>query len=166
MNKKNVFMVCGVPGSGKSTWVEEKASFYGDKAAHISRDKIRFALLKDGDDYFSKEQKVFKEFIKQINKAIKSDDKTVIFIDATHLNEKSRYKVLDKLDLSNTILHTANFICSLDFCLANNEKRDKNSRSYVDPKVIKEMYKAYQPATKLEKYEYHVLSLYPEGVYR
>ena len=39
MKQKRVFLICGIPGSGKSTWVRERIAKYGGH--HISRDEIR-----------------------------------------------------------------------------------------------------------------------------
>ena len=38
MKQKRVFLMCGVPGSGKSTWVRQRIGTYG--GYHISRDEI------------------------------------------------------------------------------------------------------------------------------
>ena len=48
MNKK-MFVMCGAPGSGKSTWLEEKVikNIYAKPATVVSRDKIRYALVKE-----------------------------------------------------------------------------------------------------------------------
>lgn len=50
---RELFIICGVPGSGKSTflrnYVKESSSVV------ISRDAIRFSLLKEDSDYFEYE---------------------------------------------------------------------------------------------------------------
>ena len=38
----NIIMMCGIPGSGKSTYVEEHR---GEHDLHVSRDLIRFSML-------------------------------------------------------------------------------------------------------------------------
>ena len=53
MKKSNLYLMCGVAGSGKSTWLKEHESGFNPSHAIISRDKIRFSYLKDGDDYFA-----------------------------------------------------------------------------------------------------------------
>ena len=42
MKQKNVFLMCGVPGSGKSTWGRAKAQAVN--GTYISRDEVRFSL--------------------------------------------------------------------------------------------------------------------------
>ena len=44
----------GIPGSGKSTWAKARCK-NNPHAAYISRDEIRFSLLKDEEEYFAKE---------------------------------------------------------------------------------------------------------------
>ena len=63
MKQKNLYLLAGVPGSGKSTWLKQHAP---DNSIIISRDQIRFSLLQDGEDYFAHESEVFFEFINQI----------------------------------------------------------------------------------------------------
>ena len=57
----DLFIMMGVPGSGKTTLakklVEDKPN-----TIRVSRDDIRFSLLEKGDEYFAKEDKVFKTF--------------------------------------------------------------------------------------------------------
>lgn len=61
----------------------------------VSRDRIRFEKLKEGDDYFAFEDIVFEQFLEEIIWGLEMD-KTV-FADATHLTQKSRAKVLNKV---------------------------------------------------------------------
>ena len=54
----DLYIMVGVPGCGKSTWIENNRDSY---STVISRDEIRFNMLKSDDDYFKYETKVFKE---------------------------------------------------------------------------------------------------------
>ena len=63
-NQKRVYVLVGPPGSGKSTWIRERMDPTVD--THISRDNIRFSLLRPGDAYFEVEEKVRRFFFKQI----------------------------------------------------------------------------------------------------
>ena len=51
-----VFVMCGPAGSGKSTWLIKQMKPKTDVC--ISRDNIRFGLLKEGEDYFAHENDV------------------------------------------------------------------------------------------------------------
>lgn len=98
-------MMVGVPASGKTTYVEQEMKRLEEEhrtCCSISRDKIRFSMLQPGEDYFAHESEVFEEFIRQINEVIELGIE-VIFIDATHLTPKSRWKVLRKLRIDSSI---------------------------------------------------------------
>ena len=65
MKQKNLWIMVGCPASGKSTYLANKAL---SNSVIVSRDAIRFNLLRPGDDYFSKEKEVFEKYknLKQI----------------------------------------------------------------------------------------------------
>ena len=67
---QKIFLMCGIPGSGKSFWIQNQISNNQTQCCVISRDKIRFSLLKDGEDYFKRENAVFAQFVKEINNSI------------------------------------------------------------------------------------------------
>lgn len=85
-----LYILCGIPGSGKSTWARKIVNEYGnDKVAWVSRDKIRFDLVKPEEEYFSRETEVMDKFVAEIQNAIE-DHIPFILADATHLTRKSR----------------------------------------------------------------------------
>ena len=151
-----LWLVCGPAGAGKSTWIKGKVKEYlnqGIDAVWLSRDATRFSLLKEDEDYFAREDEVLKTWISNINKAINLNIANV-FVDATHLNEKSRNAVLDELNLENYIIRVVNFRTPLYTCLEQNEKRKGMERAYVPRGVIRRMYIQFKPATYDEKYKY------------
>lgn len=132
-----LFLTVGCPSSGKSTYIRENADTLFKNVKIVSRDEIRFSLLKDDEGYFANEDKVFNQFVKAVNEAIK-EGKDVI-ADATHITKKSRNKVLSKLDLSTVDEVVAFvFVTPLEECLATNEKRC--GRAKVPREVIRRMY--------------------------
>ena len=62
MKQKILYLMCGIPGSGKSHWAKGVKD-----AVIVSRDAIRFNLLKDGEDYFAHEDEVVETFIYDLN---------------------------------------------------------------------------------------------------
>lgn len=123
-----VVMLVGIPGSGKSTWaknyIETQLEPYELTSAVISRDDVRFAMLKDGEDYFAHENEVFEEFIRQINECIALGI-NYVFIDAIHINKASREKVLRRLVVdSRTSLMFVNCICPIELAIQRNAKRE------------------------------------------
>lgn len=132
---KNLWIMCGIPGSGKSTWLANNISRFTNSII-ISRDQIRFSMLKEEDEYFLKEKEVFNTFVNKIQNAI---DNGIwdIFIDATHLNEKSREKVLRRLKLNDYQINVIVFQVPLGECLRRNNLR--TGRAKVPTAVIRRM---------------------------
>lgn len=136
-----VWIVAGPPGSGKSSWLERHASA---NDIIISRDKIRFSLLKDEDDYFAYEDKVYNLFIKTIQEAINKEKYDNIYIDATHLTPKSRKQLIKQLifDKNKVILKAISFEIDLETCIERNAKR--TGRAYVPETALRNMYNSYK----------------------
>lgn len=156
---KNLFLLCGPSGAGKSTWAKRQLKEAKVNTVYISRDEIRFSLLKDGEDYFAHEDEVFDKFCSYIQNEINNKKTKNIFADATHLSEKARNKVLDKLDLKNVNLFAINFIVPLEVCLMQNEKRKESKYGYVPRSVIRRMHYSFKPAiSEGEKYNYTILT--------
>lgn len=130
-----LYVLSGLPGSGKSTFCEK----YKDKAIHVSRDTIRFSLLKEGEEYFSHEKEVTKIFWEQIN-CLLSQGKDV-FADQTSLSLTSRALLLSKIYIPcEKIL--MQFQMPVNVCIERNEKR-KGTKAYVHPSVIHNMNKSF-----------------------
>ena len=135
-----LLVLIGCPGSGKSTFAK-KLCKENKNCIHVSRDDIRFSLIDpDKEEYFSKEDEVFRIFTNKISNALKQKDVFVI-ADATHINPASRSKLVHNLDIDlNTInINYIFFNASLEDCLKNNEKR-KGTKFYVPRDVIRRMH--------------------------
>ena len=137
---KRLFLMMGIPGSGKSTWLRNHVNT-NQKQVLVSRDVIRYRLINDNDSYFSKENEVFNKFIGEIKEGLENCDNVIA--DATHLNLASRSKLLRALGKSLKDTHVIFIVikCPLDFCLKNNDKRF--GLSHVPEKTIKNMYKSF-----------------------
>ena len=144
MKLKKVFLLCGIPASGKSTWVRSQLT---PGAEWISRDHVRFAIVSENEEYFSHEDDVFDTFINYINQTLEKDNIHTIYIDATHLNQRARDKVLRKVYKNN--IEELNCICfdiPLETCIARNSLRV--GRSKVPETAIRNMFKVYQIPNK------------------
>lgn len=49
-----LYVICGIPGSGKSTWIKNHTS----SEILVSRDAIRFDMVKEDEPYFSDRKSV------------------------------------------------------------------------------------------------------------
>ena len=144
--KSNLIVLVGPPACGKTTFVKNQSL----KGNHISRDKIRFSLLEDGESYFGKEDLVFDEYVKQIQESLDAGHRT--YADATHLNEKSRNKLLDRLNLENVDIYMVVFNTTLNECLERNSKRE--GREKVPETALKRMYLSKTNPKGDQKYRY------------
>ena len=153
---KKLYLVCGTPGSGKSTWIAKQMKELPNSVC-VSRDEERFKILREkGGAYFAFEKDVFHIFIAKINVAIKNKEVERIFVDATHLTEKARKKVLNRLELEDVEIIPVNFMVPVRLCVRRNEKRKdlEDGLRYVPRKTVREMARTFVPATDNEKYIY------------
>lgn len=88
--------MCGASGSGK-TWFAKNKLMKGSRWGYISRDEVRFSIVKDDEDYFSHEKEVFNKFVEKIAAELNWFSDNVV-ADATHLNWGSRRKLLKALE--------------------------------------------------------------------
>lgn len=161
MKPKKVYLLCGAPGSGKSSWAKTQIEQNG--GVWLSRDNVRFSLLTEEDEYFAKETEVFNTWINQINEAIHNEEGvTDIYVDATHLNEKSRNKTLSRLDRKNVHIIPVYFDTPFLMCLKQNNYR--SGRERVPEEVIGNMYKSIKRPTHKEKYKYENILVIKRGV--
>lgn len=134
---KNLYLMCGVPGSGKSYWIKNNINQFKGTTKVVSRDKIRFSLLNDEDEYFSKEKEVWDLFVKEIIEGLKNYDNVIV--DATHLNGPSRIKTLNAVGeyLGNVKISAIVIKAPLYTCIKRNEERE--GRAFVPLSVIRRM---------------------------
>lgn len=140
-----LYLLSGIPGAGKSTIAQSRKT---EGSIVVSRDEIRLSLLKDNENYFSKENEVFKIFIDTIQKGL--DSGFDVYADATHLNNKSRFKTLVNLNLEKHRVCVIVVNASLETCIKRNATR--TGRRFVPEGCIKEMYDAFTiPKLETEK---------------
>ena len=146
MYKPTLYILCGVPGCGKSTWVREKmkenVNPIEPKWAYVSRDEVRFSMIKEEDDYFAKEKQVFGEYVRRICESLKDTYVVNTIADATHLNKISRdklintiYRMYPELEFDIVMVY---FDIPIEVCIFRNNKR--SGRARVPENVIKNMY--------------------------
>lgn len=133
-----IHLLCGIPASGKSTWALADAE--RTAGLIISRDVIRFGLLKDGEDYFSKEDEVFKTFVCTINEALKKNIPH-IYLDATHISSNSRAKILRYINTNGHDLSVEVFKVDIYTALERNSKRE--GRCCVPDTAIQNMHNSF-----------------------
>ncbi len=137
--QQTVFVMCGCPGSGKSTWIFNRMQPMDDVL--ISRDNIRFMLLKDDDDYFACEDRVRDMFYQAIKyNTINNDIFENVYIDATHLSRKVRSQTRSWIR-KNPYQIAVSFEVPLNVALERNAQR--TGRAKVPETAIYNMYHRY-----------------------
>lgn len=137
-----VLIMCGLPGSGKSSL----AATFG--CPIISRDAIRFAMLKEGEDYFSHENEVLEKFYDSIWDSVQNNYTTII--DATHLTPKARNSVLVHVP-KDTYRIAVCFDVPVKVAIERNANR--TGRARVPENVIYNMATSYVKPTFKENFD-------------
>lgn len=150
---KTLWVMCGAPGSGK-TWFAKNKLMKDSNWDYISRDEVRFSMIKDDEKYFSHETAVFKAFVEKIAVAFVWGSDNII-ADATHLNWGSRRKLLQAL-VAYYPIETLDIIpvvmdAKLEDTLERNKLRDGRAR--VPEETIRRMYRNISDPTK-DPYKY------------
>jgi len=128
-----LIMMVGIPGSGKSTYIKNN---FPD-ITPVSRDAIRFESLDErGGEYFDYEDEVFDKFIRQIIGSLVADEVTIA--DATHLNKKSRARVLDKVRKFADEIEAVVLDTSVETAFKRNDQRE--GRAWVKHGIIRRMF--------------------------
>lgn len=140
--------MCGVPGCGKSTFLKHITN--NIKCKVVSRDAIRFSIVKPHEKYFSHEDEVLETLWKEINNGLAAGKD--VYVDQTSLTPKARKYLLDHI----TGYTYANIIWineDLETCLERNEMR-KGTRTYVPREVIRRMYYQFIEPSFDEGFDY------------
>jgi len=141
-----MYVMIGAPGCGKSYYIKQHLK---DNEIVISRDAIRFSMLKDTDVYFSKEKQVYNEFIRQINAAI-ADDRD-FYVDQTSLNRGARAKLLSHLERKPDKLIAIYINAPLEKILYQNSLR--SGRALVPEDAVINMFNSIEAPTKMEGFD-------------
>ena len=144
-----LYILCGPSGAGKTTWAHNFTEKYANQNVHyVSRDEIRYSIVKDEEDYFSHEKEVFKRFSYTIARDLINGFDVVA--DATHLNEFSRSKLTQAIDMytENYEIVYIVFDVDADTCIQHNINR--SGRANVPENIIRNMCRDFRAPTLAE----------------
>ena len=149
-----LIMFCGIPGSGKSTEARRMSRSLTARnltVEYISRDELRFSMISNESEYFSKEKEVFNKFVEKMNNSLNKNDCTII--DATHISKASRAKILRRVENPNNVRLLVLYLTTpLDVCMRQNDLR--TGRERVPHEVIEKMAKQFEDPTEKEFAEF------------
>ena len=116
----------------------------------VSRDAIRFAMLKKGEDYFAHEDEVIKHFYQNISDALRVHK--YVIADATHLSVKARNRLFSNISMPfGTRIIGVWIETSLKTALRQNAARTGLAR--VPEDVIRRMFKTKVSPRKDEPFD-------------
>ncbi len=136
-----LYILCGIPCSGKSTWAKGCLM----DAIHISRDDIRFSMLKEGEEYFSHETEVYKEFIYEIAQTLMHGYDVIA--DATHINHSSREKLTRAIDQYFTRYQIVYVVFPIAIKTAQERNIMRTGIKQVPPVAIQTMFNRFSIPT-------------------
>lgn len=139
-NKPTLIIMVGVPGCGKDFHILNNKFFKQYEAMVVSRDVIRFSMLKEGDDYFKNESKVFSAFVKDI--AMGLDEGYNVIANATHINRSSRRKLIQSVDqrVKNKDYKIVFFVVDSELEVIRAQNDSRVGLKKVPDSVVEDMY--------------------------
>ena len=159
--RPKLYLMCGVPASGKSYFAEKHMD--EEKDVYISRDQVRFEMVPDTDEYFSREKEVYEEWTKRIVWALNAGFN--VWADATHLNKRSRAKTfhaLTKKGIDFSMIDVTALVMDIPFsvCMERNSKR--SGRYQVPESAMRNMVNSFHKPDEDEKWIDTVYIIYYE----
>ncbi len=143
-----LFVMCGIPGSGKSTFCKTKYP----EIKHISRDEIRFNMLKDEEDYFSHEKEVTQKFWDLINEELAAGHS--VFADQTSLNSRSRTWLL-----THTLpdVRKVAVVMDIPFKICAERNRGRHGKERVPEAALRNMANSFTCPVPMEGFDQIIL---------
>ena len=143
-----LFMMIGLPGSGKSTYAKEIAADpEGLHPVILSSDELRKELFGDDEDQ-SHNAQVFDELHKRIRENLQNG--VSVIYDATNIDKKRRVDFLQSIKKIDCIKTAIAVMTPYDVCLERCKKRDRKVPEYV----IRRMLMNYAPPHIHEGFDY------------
>lgn len=161
MHKPILHVMCGVPGSGKTSFATKHA--ISDHDVHISRDEIRFELIGD-NEYFSMESVVYEQWTQKIAWSLHAGFDT--WADATHLNPKSRktlFRQLAKYGVDFSEIEVEMIVFQIPFTVCKERNAKREGRTCVPEDALRNMANSFRPPTFDEPYIARIYTIDENG---
>lgn len=141
-------ILCGIPGSGKSTYAKELLKLHPEWK-YVSRDEVRYEFVSDQEHYFDHETDVYKEFCNRISMHLINGN--TVIADATHISKASRIKLMNSLDIQPDEVIAVVINTPFQICMERNSKRVGITR-VPDDSMFRMKNKFKSPDARYESY--------------
>ena len=151
---KELFVLSGLPGCGKSTWAKEFCKIH-QNVFIVSSDQIRYEIG-GAYQYFKEENRVWELFLSRPIKLAEDNKEINVILDSTCLKNELRLKYLNMLNLyfdKNTLVY---FDIPYNLCCERNKKHIPGK--IVRSEVMESMYNTMERPSK------EVLSAYSDNI--
>lgn len=142
-------MLCGLPGSGKSTLTKQLSGYT------VSTDQMRKFLW--GNEAVVKHDRLVFDLVFRLTEYILANDLDLIF-DATNLKTRSRKPLIQLAKKYDATIVVHWVTTSLETALIRNEKRER----VVPPEIIKTMFDKIEPPKLKEGID--IIQIYNENL--
>ena len=144
----NLVVLCGISGSGKTTWARKVRDTVGEYFGYniVSTDSIRGELFGDESCQLHGD-KVFEIAYSRLSRRLNLNQ-NVIF-DATNLTHRDRIKLIKKYRDSADSLICVCFNCSVDESMEHQKNRERK----VPYEVVEKQFKKFQIPSKSEGWD-------------
>jgi len=131
-----LYVMVGIPGSGKSTWAKAHLT----DAEYISRDNVRLSIIKDNEDLFSHEDEVYDKFVAILADGLRNQHNMVA--DATHMSHGARKKLINAIAKNGVKSEEYEIVfvymnTPIEECIRRDDLRE--GRAHVTAPVIRRM---------------------------
>lgn len=145
--KQTLFLVVGLPGSGKSTYAKNFIKAYQDPIEYLSSDELR-AVFGTSEEDQSVTPKVFNFIKEKVDEYLKNGKN--VLIDATNINRKDRKSYIETADKYNARKVAIVFNVPKETLIQRNIERGNKGGRNVPEWVIDKMLSKYEPPTESE----------------
>lgn len=143
--EKEAIILCGLPGSGKSTYIDNKYGGTSENFSVISRDAYIESC--GGEDYNEKwkncDQKKADRYLQDRFNDVKKFPTSTTIVDMTHMSKKSRRRSLSHFDSS----YKKKCVVFLTDLPTLNLQNSERCGKVIGKKVIERMVRSFYPPT-------------------